>query len=74
MYRIQPFANHPAFVKLEWQLAGGSIGDVTPNRLRWNPLEIPSEPTDFIDGLVRMEATSGSEKPAVFITTSPIAR
>ncbi|HJR32192.1 MAG TPA: homogentisate 1,2-dioxygenase, partial [Pseudomonas sp.] len=36
----------------------------TPNRLRWNPLEIPAEPTDFIDGLVSMAANSGAEKPA----------
>ena len=64
MYRIQPSANHPAFVKLERQLAGGPLGEVTPNRLRWNPLEIPAEPTDFIDGLVSMAANSGAEKPA----------
>ena len=52
LYRIQPSANHPAFVKLERQLAGGPLGAVTPNRLRWNPLALPSEPTDFVDGLV----------------------
>jgi homogentisate 1,2-dioxygenase len=64
LYRIQPSANHPAFVKLDRQLAGGPLGEVTPNRLRWNPLDIPSEPTDFIDGLVNMAANSGAEKPA----------
>lgn len=64
LYRIQPSANHPAFVKLERQLAGGPLGAVTPNRLRWNPLELPSEPTDFIEGLVGMVANCASEKPA----------
>ncbi|WP_339502442.1 homogentisate 1,2-dioxygenase, partial [Pseudomonas silesiensis] len=64
MYRIQPSANHPAFVKLDRQLAGGPLGEVTPNRLRWNPLDIPGEPTDFIDGLVSMAANSGAEKPS----------
>ena len=64
MYRIQPSANHPAFVKLERQLAGGPLGEVTPNRLRWNPLELPTEPTDFIDGLVSMAANAGAEKPS----------
>ncbi|MFS9605149.1 homogentisate 1,2-dioxygenase, partial [Klebsiella pneumoniae] len=64
LYRIQPSANHPAFAKLERQLAGGPLGAVTPNRLRWNPLDIPAEPTDFIDGLVGMVANSGSEKPS----------
>lgn len=64
MYRIQPSANHPAFVKLDRQLAGGPLGEITPNRLRWNPLDIPSEPTDFIDGLVNMVANSAAQKPA----------
>ena len=64
LYRIQPSANHPAFAKLERQLAGGPLGAVTPNRLRWNPLDMPSEPTDFIDGLVAMVANSASEKPS----------
>ena len=64
MYRIQPSARHPAFVKLERQLAGGELGPVTPNRLRWNPLELPSEPMDFIDGLVSMAANSVPEQPA----------
>ena len=45
-------------------MAGGPLGPVTPNRLRWNPLPIPAEPTDFIDGLVGMVANSGAEKPA----------
>ncbi|MCC1795089.1 homogentisate 1,2-dioxygenase, partial [Salmonella enterica subsp. enterica serovar Indiana] len=53
-----------AFIKLERQLAGGPLGAVTPNRLRWNPLDSPSEPTDFVDGLVGMVANSGSEKPS----------
>ena len=64
MYRIKPSASHPAFVKLERQLTGGPLGGVTPNRLRWNPLPIPAEPTDFIDGLVGMAANSGSENPS----------
>lgn len=64
MYRIKPSANHPAFVKLERQLTGGVLGAVTPNRLRWNPLPIPDEPTDFIDGLVAMVANNSPENPA----------
>jgi len=64
MYRIQPSANHPAFEKLERQLAGGSLGQVTPNRLRWNPLPIPSEASDFVDGLVGMVANSSAQNPS----------
>ena len=64
MYRIQPSAKHPAFRKLERQLAGGPLGAVTPNRLRWNPLAIPETPTDFIDGLVAMAANAPAQNPA----------
>ncbi|NWB89593.1 homogentisate 1,2-dioxygenase [Pseudomonas agarici] len=63
MYRIQPSAKHPAFARLDRQLAGGPLGAVTPNRLRWSPLEIPAEPTDFIDGLVSMAANSDADRP-----------
>ena len=67
VYRIQPSANHPAFSKLERQLTGRTLGPVTPNRLRWNPLPIPNEPTDFIDGLVGMVANSAAEHPSGII-------
>lgn len=64
LYRIRPSALHPAFVRLERQLAGGPLGAVTPNRLRWSPLDMPGEPTDFIDGWVTMAANSAGDKPA----------
>jgi len=64
LYRIRPSALHPAFVRQERQLAGGGLGEVTPNRLRWSPLAMPGEPTDFIDGWVTMAANSAAEKPA----------
>jgi homogentisate 1,2-dioxygenase len=64
MYRIRPSALHPRFERLERQLRGGPLGPVTPNRLRWDPLQIPSEPTDFIDGWVAMAANSAAENPA----------
>ncbi len=32
-----------------------------PNQLRWDPLPIPSEPTDFIDGLVTMAGNGSAE-------------
>jgi homogentisate 1,2-dioxygenase len=34
---------------------------VSPNRLRWDPLPIPSRPLDFLDGLVTL---AGSGEPA----------
>lgn len=62
MYRIKPSANHPQYLRLERQIPGGRLGPVNPNRLRWNPLDIPAERTDFIDGLVTLAATADAEQ------------
>ncbi|MDE3735267.1 homogentisate 1,2-dioxygenase [Pseudomonas resinovorans] len=62
MYRIKPSANHPRYQRLERQIAGNRLGPVTPNRLRWNPQDIPVERTDFIDGLLTIAATSDAEQ------------
>ena len=35
-----------------------------PNRLRWDPLALPEQPTDFLDGLLRMAANAPGDKPA----------
>ena len=63
LYRIRPSALHPRFERLERQLAGGPTGAATPNRLRWNPQPLPTEPTDFIDGWVAMAANSPAQTP-----------
>jgi homogentisate 1,2-dioxygenase len=57
LYRIRPSAMHPPFRRIENGLvrtASIDDGPPPPNRLRWNPLPFPEEPTDFIDGLVTM--------------------
>ncbi len=63
-YRLRPSAEHTAFQ----QIANGLIRTApcaetmpAPNRLRWNPLDMPSTPTDFIDGLATI-ATNGSAR------------
>jgi homogentisate 1,2-dioxygenase len=61
LYRIRPSAMHEPFARIE---DGGIVSEfddveVTPNQLRWNPLPMPSEPTDFIDGLVTMAGSGG---------------
>ena len=54
-YRLRPSANHAAFrpyttpSRLE---TAPFHRPPSPNRLRWDPLPPPSEPTDFVDGLV----------------------
>ncbi|NYT86891.1 homogentisate 1,2-dioxygenase [Pollutimonas harenae] len=54
LYRIRPAALQKAFAPyggaLAWTNQFGH-GPVSPNRLRWNPLPMPGQPTDFIDGM-----------------------
>lgn len=55
LYRIRPSARHQPFARIDNRLLRSTPFDVvapSPNRLRWDPLPIPKEPTDFIDGLV----------------------
>ena len=64
VYRLRPSAMQAAYRRIaNGLLRSGPFTEVEtpPNRLRWNPLPIPSKPTDFIDGLVTM---AGSGDPA----------
>lgn len=54
LYRIHPSVMHGDFkpYKMASQFASAPFnGRCPPNQLRWNPLQIPQTPTDFIDGL-----------------------
>lgn len=62
MYRIKPSATHPEYHRLTQQIRGRELGPINPNRLRWNPFEVPSEPTDFLAGLTTIAATSPAEQ------------
>ncbi|MBM7062810.1 homogentisate 1,2-dioxygenase [Pseudomonas sp. UL073] len=62
LYRIHPSAAHGKFQRLARQLAGGGLGPVEPNRLRWNPPALPAMPTDFLDGLHLMAATAAADQ------------
>ena len=57
LYRLRPTAAHPPYVPYARELA--SIGEVapSPNRLRWNPLDVTSG--DFVDGLVTWAGNEG---------------
>ena len=63
LYRIRPAAMHTRFVMLESGRFHNRFNEVPsdPNQLRWDPLPIPSTPTDFIDGL---ETTAGNGSAA----------
>ena len=64
LYRMRPSAEHPPYGRYEGAklVAPGAVkGELAPNRLRWNPLAMPEEPTDLIDGLVTMAANRHPE-------------
>ncbi|PWI41828.1 homogentisate 1,2-dioxygenase [Streptomyces sp. ICBB 8177] len=55
LYRVRPSAAHPPFHRIDnKRLRSAPFTEVEPdpNRLRWSPLPVPAEPTDFLDGLV----------------------
>jgi homogentisate 1,2-dioxygenase len=57
LYRIRPSVAHKPFQPMENGLLRSSPFDevpAPPNQLRWQPLPIPTKPTDFIDGLITM--------------------
>ena len=64
LYRVRPSAMHGPYKRIaEGLLRSGPFAEVeaSPNRLRWNPLPVPSKPADFLDGLVTI---AGSGDPA----------
>ncbi|MBO9664593.1 homogentisate 1,2-dioxygenase [Dokdonella sp.] len=61
LYRIRPAAMHGTFVPFAQPYFHNDFGDgpVTPDQLRWSPLPLPRQPTDFVEGLFTM-AGNGS--------------
>jgi homogentisate 1,2-dioxygenase len=62
LYRIRPAAMHAPFVAMQ----SGQFHNVfdkvpaSPNQLRWDPLPLPTAPTDFLDGLVTVAGNGGA--------------
>ena len=53
-YRIRPSVTHKPFEQIDnKQFRSSPFDEVVtpPNQLRWDPLPVPTEPTDFIDGI-----------------------
>jgi homogentisate 1,2-dioxygenase len=54
-YRIRPSVAHKPYRRIDNRLIRSTPFDevpTTPTQLRWSPIPIPTEPTDFIDGIV----------------------
>lgn len=53
LYRIQPSVGHGPYRQVElgrWGLPSPEVAP-DPNQLRWDPVPLPSEPTDFVEGV-----------------------
>src|SRR5687768_2581696 len=64
LYKLRPSAMHGPYRRIDQGLVrSGPFAEVEtpPNRLRWNPFEIPKGETDFIQGLITI---AGSGDPA----------
>ncbi len=75
LYRIRPSITQGDYRPLDQGLLrSGPITEVAaiPNLLRWDPLPIPDQPRDFVDGLVTMAANGsvGVEGVGIHIYTA----
>jgi len=64
LYRIRPSVVQGPFRPIDsgaWRTAPDPEVPPTPNPLRWDPLPLPTAPTDFLDGLVTY-ATCGDAR------------
>ncbi|WP_119157833.1 homogentisate 1,2-dioxygenase [Caldimonas tepidiphila] len=61
LYRIRPAAVHEPFVRAADRRWLSHFDEVPtpPNQLRWDPLPLPDEETDFVDGMVTMAGNAG---------------
>jgi homogentisate 1,2-dioxygenase len=66
-YRIRPSVVHNPNERIDNRLLRSTPFDEvepTPSQLRWSPLPIPSEPTDFIEGIVTVAGNGNAEMHA----------
>ncbi|WUR10934.1 homogentisate 1,2-dioxygenase [[Empedobacter] haloabium] len=62
LYRIRPAAQHGEFERIDnGRIVSSFTNAAPPNQLRWDPLPVPSAPTDFIDGWVTMAGNGSPE-------------
>jgi homogentisate 1,2-dioxygenase len=64
-YRIRPSVTHHPYQEIPSRLIrSGPFTSIvtTPNQLRWNPLPLPEQPTDFVDGIITL---GGNGDPAM---------
>ncbi|HYU24486.1 MAG TPA: homogentisate 1,2-dioxygenase, partial [Thermoanaerobaculia bacterium] len=52
LYRIRPSVCHEPYAPYADARLRSDYSDTPPNQLRWDPFPVPSEPIDFVDGLI----------------------
>jgi homogentisate 1,2-dioxygenase len=66
-YRKRPSAMHGPYQRLKqtlWRSGPFTEVEPTPNRLRWDPLPMPAQPTDFVDGVATLAGSGSPEMQA----------
>ncbi len=64
LYRIRPSVMHPPFKPMKHKTLRSTPFDevpASPNQMRWDPLPVPKQETDFIEGLVTMAGNGDSQ-------------
>src|ERR1019366_3663060 len=67
LYRMRPSVAHKPFEPISLgRLRSAPFDEVPtpPNQLRWSPIPIPSERTDFVDGLITMAGNGNAHTHA----------
>ena len=64
LYRIRPAAVHGEFTRAADGLLTHVFAEISPNQLRWDPLPVPLEPTDFVAGLRTVGGTGSAQAQA----------
>jgi homogentisate 1,2-dioxygenase len=55
LYRIRPSVMHKPFQPADRRMIRSTPFDevqTPPNQMRWDPIDVPSQPTDFLEGIV----------------------
>jgi homogentisate 1,2-dioxygenase len=81
-YRIRPSVMHGDFRPMQTGLLRTSPvdqGAPLPDQMRWDPLEVPEEPADFLDGLITMAVNGNAATQAgvgvhVYLATTSMGR
>jgi homogentisate 1,2-dioxygenase len=54
-YRIQPSVVHRPYTRIDnGSIGSGPFNDLDASQLRWSPIAVPQQPTDFVEGIITL--------------------